>query len=40
MKIKAAVVREKEGRFNIEDIELDEPRGDEVIVRIAGTGGL
>ncbi len=38
MKIKAAVVREKGGRFNIEDIELDEPREDEVIVRIAGTG--
>ena len=38
MKIKAAVAREKEGRLNIEEIELDEPREDEVIVRIAGSG--
>ena len=38
MKIKAAVVREKDGPFNIEDVELDEPRDDEVVVRIAGTG--
>jgi aryl-alcohol dehydrogenase len=38
MKIKAAVVREKGGPFNIEEIELDEPRADEVLVRIASTG--
>jgi aryl-alcohol dehydrogenase len=38
MKIRAAVVREKGGRFNIEDVELDNPRDDEVIVRIAATG--
>lgn len=38
MKIRAAVAREKEGRFNIEEIELDEPREDEVIVKIAGSG--
>lgn len=38
MKIKAAVVREKSGSFNIEEIELDEPRSDEVIVRIVGVG--
>jgi aryl-alcohol dehydrogenase len=38
MKIKAAVVRQKGGPFHIEDIELDEPREDEVLVRIAGTG--
>ncbi len=38
MKIKAAVVREKGAPFVIEDIELDEPKGDEVVVRIASTG--
>jgi aryl-alcohol dehydrogenase len=38
MKIKAAVVREKAGPFVIEEIELDEPRADEVLVRIASTG--
>ena len=38
MKIRAAVAREKGGRFNIEEIELDEPREDEVIVRVAGSG--
>lgn len=38
MKIKAAVVREKSGAFNIEEIELDEPRSDEVVVRIVGVG--
>ncbi|MGE4544779.1 MAG: NAD(P)-dependent alcohol dehydrogenase [Pedobacter sp.] len=38
MNIKAAVVREKDGAFNIEDVELDEPRNDEVIVRVAGCG--
>ena len=38
MKIKAAVVREKSGPFKIEEIELDEPRDDEVLVRIVGSG--
>jgi aryl-alcohol dehydrogenase len=38
MKIKAAVVRQKSGPFLIEDVDLDEPREDEVLVRIAGTG--
>ena len=38
MKIKAALVRQKSGPFLIEDIELDEPREDEVLVRIAATG--
>lgn len=38
MKIKAAIVREKAGPFLIEDIELDEPRDDEVLIRLAGTG--
>ncbi len=36
--IKAAVVREQGGPFLIEDIRLDDPRGDEVLVRIAGVG--
>jgi aryl-alcohol dehydrogenase len=38
MKIKAAVIREKSGPFKIEEIELDEPRNDEVVVRIVGVG--
>ena len=38
MKIKAAVVREKSGPFLMEEIELDEPRDDEVVVRIVASG--
>jgi aryl-alcohol dehydrogenase len=38
MKIKAAVVREKSGPFVIEEIELDDPRDDEVLVRVVGCG--
>ena len=38
MKIKAAVVREKSGLFQIEKLDLDEPREDEVLVRIEGCG--
>jgi len=38
MKIRAAVVREKSGPFLIEEIELDEPRDDEVVIRIVGAG--
>ncbi len=38
MKIKAAVVRQKGGPFQIEEVDLDRPRDDEVLVRIAGTG--
>ena len=38
MRIKAAVVREKSGPFKIEEIELDEPRDEEVLVRIVGSG--
>lgn len=37
-KIKAAIVREKSGPFSIEAITLDEPRDDEVLVRIKGVG--
>lgn len=36
--MKAAVVREKSGPFLIEEISLDTPRADEVVVRIAGVG--
>jgi aryl-alcohol dehydrogenase len=34
----AAVAREAKGLFTIETIDLDEPRDDEVIIRIVGTG--
>lgn len=34
----AALVREKSGPFSIETVSLEEPRGDEVLVRIAGVG--
>jgi aryl-alcohol dehydrogenase len=38
MKIKAVVVREAGGPFRIEDIELDEPRADEVLIKIVSSG--
>jgi aryl-alcohol dehydrogenase len=38
METTAAVVREASGQFGIEKVQLDEPRADEVIVRIAGAG--
>ena len=38
MKIKAAVVREKSGPFVLEEIELDDPRDDEILVRIVASG--
>ena len=38
MNIKAAVVREKSGPFVMEEIQLDEPRADEVIVRVVSAG--
>ncbi|BFG81004.1 NAD(P)-dependent alcohol dehydrogenase [Paraburkholderia terrae] len=38
MEIKAAVVNEKSGAFSIETVTLDEPRPDEVLVRIVGSG--
>ncbi|MCG7757054.1 MAG: alcohol dehydrogenase catalytic domain-containing protein, partial [Nitrosomonas sp.] len=37
-KIKAAVVRQKGGPFQIEDLMQDDPRSDEVRVRIVATG--
>ena len=38
MEIKAAVVFEKSGDFSLEQLELSEPRDDEVLVRIVGVG--
>jgi aryl-alcohol dehydrogenase len=38
VRIRAAVVRQKGGPFLIEDVDLDDPREDEVLVRIAGAG--
>ncbi|RBI58374.1 NAD(P)-dependent alcohol dehydrogenase [halophilic archaeon] len=38
MDIKAAVVNEEGGPFTIEDIELDDPQDNEVLVRIVGVG--
>jgi aryl-alcohol dehydrogenase len=38
MRINAGVIREKSGAFQIEDVELDDPRDDEVLVRIVGSG--
>src|SRR3954447_11199531 len=38
LNIKAAVVREKSAPFIIEDLSLDDPRPEEVLVRIVATG--
>jgi aryl-alcohol dehydrogenase len=38
MKVQAAIVREKGGRFLIEDAELDEPKQGEILVKISGCG--
>jgi aryl-alcohol dehydrogenase len=38
MRIKAAVVHEKSAPFAIEDLDLDNPRDDEVLVRMVGCG--
>ncbi|WP_157219197.1 NAD(P)-dependent alcohol dehydrogenase [Flavisphingomonas formosensis] len=38
MKIRAAVAREAHGEFTVEDIELVEPRPDEILVRLVATG--
>jgi aryl-alcohol dehydrogenase len=38
MEVKAAVVFERAGEFKIENVELSEPRDDEVVVRIVATG--
>ena len=36
--IKAAVVREKGGPFNLETLTLEGPRRDEVLVKVVATG--
>jgi len=38
MQITAAVMREKGGKFSLEQIELDDPREDEVLVRMVSSG--
>ncbi len=38
MKVTAAVVREKSKPYTIEELDLDEPREDEVLVRVLATG--
>lgn len=38
MKIKAAVVHEKGGPFVFEEVELQEPKGDELLVRVVASG--
>jgi len=38
MQIRAAIVKEKDGPFLIENIDLDEPRGAEMLVKIAASG--
>jgi aryl-alcohol dehydrogenase len=38
MKIEAAVVRKEGGAFDIESLQLGEPRPDEIVVKIAGVG--
>jgi aryl-alcohol dehydrogenase len=36
--IKAATIRQKGGPFQVETLRLDEPRPDEVLVRVVATG--
>jgi len=38
LSIQAAVVREKAGPFKVETVSLEEPRDDEVLIRIVGVG--
>jgi aryl-alcohol dehydrogenase len=38
MRIDAAVLRDHRGPFDIEPVDLDEPRAGEVLVRVSGTG--
>ena len=40
MRIDATVVNEEGSPFSIEELELDDPRPDEILVRIVTTGGL
>lgn len=36
--VKAATIRQKGGPFEVEDLRLDEPRPDEVLIRVVATG--
>ncbi len=38
MLIKAAVIRSKGGPFIVEEVELDDPRDDEILVRVIAAG--
>lgn len=38
MKIKAAVVHEKNGPFVFQEVDLDGPKSDEVLVRVIASG--
>ena len=38
MKVKALVARGSEDPFSLEELELDEPQADEILVKIAGVG--
>lgn len=38
MRIKALVVHEKNGPYLLEDVDIDEPKDDEVLIRIVATG--
>ena len=38
MKINAAVINEKSGSFEIQELDLEDPRADEVLIRIVGAG--
>ena len=38
MEVTAAVVHEEAQPFSVEDLELEEPRADEVLVRVVATG--
>lgn len=38
MKTRAAIIYEQSGPFLVEEVDIDELRHDEVLVRIAGTG--
>ncbi len=38
MRVTAAIVREPRGKFHIEDVELEAPRADEVLVKIVSVG--
>jgi aryl-alcohol dehydrogenase len=38
MKVTAAVVREESGPFEVEELELEEPRAGEILVRVVATG--